>query len=151
VFDKPRLIAAGQENQELATLGWLCGNQMAAKLESHASLFKRMTALERYAYLEENCPMMLQRYRTRRKGPRRMRRSLGCVEAPTREGEMDSTHFTRILFGQLANLFFFLKKYTTLALPMKPVSMNVKPARLDPGSCSQFSRSPFMAPLLLKR
>ncbi|HEY4288523.1 MAG TPA: Crp/Fnr family transcriptional regulator [Puia sp.] len=61
VFDKPRLVAAGQENQELATLGWLCGNQMAAKLENHANLFKLMTAQERYEYVEEHCPMMLQR------------------------------------------------------------------------------------------
>ena len=61
VFDKPKLLVAGQENHEIATLGRVCANQMAAKLENHTSLFKLMTAQERYEYLVEHHPMMLQR------------------------------------------------------------------------------------------
>jgi CRP-like cAMP-binding protein len=61
VFDKLTLLKAGQENHEIATLGRVCANQMAAKLENHASLFKLMTAMERYNYLEKHYPMMLQR------------------------------------------------------------------------------------------
>lgn len=61
MFDKPILLAAGQENLEIATLGRLCVNQTAAKLESHAALFKLMTAQERYEYLEKHHPMMLRR------------------------------------------------------------------------------------------
>lgn len=61
VLDRSILLKAGQENHEIATLGRLCLHQTAAKLESHASLFKLMTALERYEYLEKHHPMMLQR------------------------------------------------------------------------------------------
>jgi CRP-like cAMP-binding protein len=61
VFDRPTLLKAGQENHEIATLGRLCLHQTAAKLESHASLFKLMTPLERYEYLEKHYPLMLQR------------------------------------------------------------------------------------------
>ncbi|HEY4194342.1 MAG TPA: Crp/Fnr family transcriptional regulator [Mucilaginibacter sp.] len=61
MFDKPTLLLAGQENLEIATLGRLCMNQTATKLENHANLFKLMTAQERYEYLEKHYPMMLQR------------------------------------------------------------------------------------------
>lgn len=61
VFDKPKLLVAREENQEIAMLGRLCANEMAAKLENHISLFKRMTAQERYEYLEEHHPTMFQR------------------------------------------------------------------------------------------
>jgi CRP-like cAMP-binding protein len=61
VFDKPILLKAGEENLEIATLGRLCMNQTAAKLENHANLFKLLTAQGRYEYLEKHNPMMLQR------------------------------------------------------------------------------------------
>ena len=61
VFDRPTLLNAGQENHEIATLGRLCLHQTAAKLENHVSLYKLMTAQERYEYLEKHHPMMLQR------------------------------------------------------------------------------------------
>ncbi|MHA4809093.1 Crp/Fnr family transcriptional regulator [Flavitalea flava] len=61
VFDKPTLLTAGQENHEIATLGRLCVHQTAAKLENHASLFKLLTAQERYEHVEKHFPMMLQR------------------------------------------------------------------------------------------
>jgi hypothetical protein len=61
VFDKPALLLAGEKNHEIATLGRLCVNQTAARLEHHASLFKLMTAQERYEHLEKHNPMMLQR------------------------------------------------------------------------------------------
>lgn len=61
VFDKEKLFAAAQENQEIETLGRLCVTQTAARLERHASLFKIMTPQERYEYLEKHHPAMLQR------------------------------------------------------------------------------------------
>jgi CRP-like cAMP-binding protein len=61
VFDKSALLVAGEKNHEIATLGRLCVNQTAARLEHHASLFKLMTAQERYEHLEKHNPMMLQR------------------------------------------------------------------------------------------
>ncbi len=61
ILDRSILLKAGQENHEIATLGRLCLHQTAAKLESHASLFKLMTAQERYGYLEKHNPVMLQR------------------------------------------------------------------------------------------
>ncbi|SKA09538.1 hypothetical protein SAMN04488128_102728 [Chitinophaga eiseniae] len=51
----------GDQNPQIETLGRLCLQRIAARREKHAALFKLMSAQERYAYLEQEYPEMLQR------------------------------------------------------------------------------------------
>lgn len=60
-FDKHKLYAASSQNADIETLGRKCLQRIAAKQEKHAAMYKLMNAHERYAYLENNFPEMLQR------------------------------------------------------------------------------------------
>ncbi|WP_212001583.1 Crp/Fnr family transcriptional regulator [Chitinophaga sp. HK235] len=60
-FDRELLLAAAAKDPQIETLGRLCLQRIAAKQEKHTALFKLMSAQERYAYLEEHYPEMLQR------------------------------------------------------------------------------------------
>jgi CRP-like cAMP-binding protein len=60
-FDKKKLRAAAEQDPEIEILGRKCLQQIAAKQETHAALYKLMTAQERYEYLEKYAPEMLQR------------------------------------------------------------------------------------------
>lgn len=61
VFDKQKLFEASKMAPEIETLGKLCLRLTASKLEQHADLFKLLTPAERYEYIEENYPELLQR------------------------------------------------------------------------------------------
>ncbi|TWF33984.1 CRP-like cAMP-binding protein [Chitinophaga polysaccharea] len=60
-FDKQRLYAAAAQDPDVETLGRKCLQSIAAKQEQHVAIYKLMTAQERYAYLAEHYPEMLQR------------------------------------------------------------------------------------------
>ena len=60
-FDKTKLFEASKQSAEIETLGRKCLQRIAAKQEKHAAMYKLMNAQERYAYLEEHFPEMLQR------------------------------------------------------------------------------------------
>ncbi len=60
-FDKARLRVAGRLDPAIETLGRNCLQQIAMRQETHNALFKLMTAEERYAYLEQHSPAILQR------------------------------------------------------------------------------------------
>lgn len=61
VFDKQKLLTASQQAHEIELLGKSCLRLTAAKLEQHADLFKLYSAQERYEFLEQNQPELLQR------------------------------------------------------------------------------------------
>ncbi len=60
-FDSKKLREAAKQDPEIEVLGRKCLQQIAIKQEKHAALYKLMTALERYEYLEKNTPEILQR------------------------------------------------------------------------------------------
>jgi CRP-like cAMP-binding protein len=60
-FDKQLLYAAAQKDTDIETLGRKCLQLIAAKQEQHAAIFKLMTGQERYEYIEQHFPGMLQR------------------------------------------------------------------------------------------
>ncbi|MGN7819850.1 Crp/Fnr family transcriptional regulator [Chitinophaga sp. 22536] len=60
-FDRELLLAAAAADPQIETLGRLCLQRIAAKQEKHTALFKLMSAQERYEYLEQEYPAMLQR------------------------------------------------------------------------------------------
>jgi len=60
-FDKAKLREAGRLDPAIETLGRNCLQQIAMRQEKHNALFKLMTAEERYAYLEQQSPAILQR------------------------------------------------------------------------------------------
>jgi len=60
-FDKKRLYEAAAQSAEIEMLGRKCLQRIAAKQEKHAAMFKLMNAQERYDYIEEHFPEILQR------------------------------------------------------------------------------------------
>lgn len=60
-FDKTKLREAGRLDPAIETLGRNCLQQIAIRQEKHNALFKLLTAEERYAYLEQHSPAILQR------------------------------------------------------------------------------------------
>ncbi|PSL48298.1 CRP-like cAMP-binding protein [Chitinophaga niastensis] len=60
-FDKKKLREAAEHDPEIDGLGRKCLQQIAAKQEKHAAMYKLMTAQERYEYLEKYAPEVLQR------------------------------------------------------------------------------------------
>lgn len=60
-FDKQLLRAASAQDLQIEALGRLCLRQIAIRQEKHSALYKLMTPLERYEYLEQSVPEMLQR------------------------------------------------------------------------------------------
>ncbi|MBC9931213.1 Crp/Fnr family transcriptional regulator [Chitinophaga qingshengii] len=60
-FDRELLLSAAARDPQIETLGRLCLQRIAARQEKHTALFKLMSAQERYEYLEQTYPEMLQR------------------------------------------------------------------------------------------
>ncbi|WP_143306441.1 Crp/Fnr family transcriptional regulator [Chitinophaga vietnamensis] len=60
-LDKKLLREVAVKDPQIEVLGRKCLQLIAAKQEKHAALYKLMTAQERYEYLEENDPALLQR------------------------------------------------------------------------------------------
>jgi CRP-like cAMP-binding protein len=60
-FDKEKLREASRQDLQIEVLGRKCLQQIAAHQEKHAALYKLMTAQQRYEYLEQYAPHMLQR------------------------------------------------------------------------------------------
>jgi CRP-like cAMP-binding protein len=60
-FDKKKLYEASKKDLDIEILGKKCLQQIAAKQEKHSALYKLMSAQERYEYLEEYSPEILQR------------------------------------------------------------------------------------------
>lgn len=60
-FDRELLLAAAATDPQIETLGRLCLQRIAARQEKHTALFKLMSAQERYEYLGQEYPEMLQR------------------------------------------------------------------------------------------
>lgn len=60
-FDKQKLFEASRLAPEIETLGRKCIRRFATRQEEHANLFKLYTAQERYEWLEEHQPQLLQR------------------------------------------------------------------------------------------
>lgn len=60
-FDKQKLFEASRLAPEIETLGRKCIRRFATRQEEHAHLFKLYTAQERYEWLEEHQPQLLQR------------------------------------------------------------------------------------------
>lgn len=61
VIDRHGLFAAAKAEPELETAGKACLRLTAARSEEHARLFKLYTPLQRYEYLEQQRPELLQR------------------------------------------------------------------------------------------
>ncbi|MVT06739.1 Crp/Fnr family transcriptional regulator [Chitinophaga tropicalis] len=61
VFDRQKLFEAAAQWPEIETLGRKCLRLTASRLEEHANIFKLYTTQERYEYLEQNQPHLLQR------------------------------------------------------------------------------------------
>lgn len=61
IFDKYKLIEASRRAPEIEALGKACLRLTAARLEEHSNLFKLYTPTERYEYLEQHHPDILQR------------------------------------------------------------------------------------------
>lgn len=60
-LDKKLLREVSAKDPQIEVLGRKCLQLIAAKQEKHVALYKLMTAQERYEYLEENEPVLLQR------------------------------------------------------------------------------------------
>lgn len=60
-FDKKTLREVSRQDPQIDSLGKKCLQLIAAKQEKHAALFKLMTAQERYEYIENYSPDVLQR------------------------------------------------------------------------------------------
>lgn len=60
-FDKLLLRAASAQDLQIEALGRQCLRQIAIRQEQHSAMYKLMTALERYEYLEQSDPELLQR------------------------------------------------------------------------------------------
>ncbi|MGO4294866.1 Crp/Fnr family transcriptional regulator [Chitinophaga sp. RAB17] len=60
-FDKQLLYAAAIIDPDIETLGRKCLQGIAARQEQHAAIYKLMTGLERYEYMEEHFPEVVQR------------------------------------------------------------------------------------------
>jgi len=61
IFDKEKLFQAAEQSIEIEALGRNCIRAFAAKQEEFLNLFKLYTPQERYEYLEQNYPDVLQR------------------------------------------------------------------------------------------
>lgn len=60
-FDKKILREVSITDPQIEKLGRLCLQQIAIRQEKHAAIYKLMTPLERYDYLEKDYPEFLQR------------------------------------------------------------------------------------------
>lgn len=60
-FDKQLLYAAAAKDADIETLGRKCLQLIAVKQEQHAAIYKLMTGQERYEYMEQHFPALLQR------------------------------------------------------------------------------------------
>lgn len=60
-FNKQKLFEIAQQVPEIETLGRKCIRRFATRQESYATLFQLFTAQERYEWLEQHEPQMLQR------------------------------------------------------------------------------------------
>ncbi|MGV3541203.1 MAG: Crp/Fnr family transcriptional regulator [Rufibacter sp.] len=60
-LEKDKLLAAYQASHEIEKLGRILLEKIAAQQEEHTALFKLLSAQQRYAYLEEKQPQLLQR------------------------------------------------------------------------------------------
>lgn len=60
-FNKQKLFEIAQQVPEIETLGRKCIRRFATKQEAYATLFRLFTAQERYEWLEQHQPQMLQR------------------------------------------------------------------------------------------
>lgn len=60
-FDKQKLFEVSRQVPEIEALGRKCIRRFATRQEEHANLFKLYTAQERYEWLEQHQPQMLQR------------------------------------------------------------------------------------------
>lgn len=61
IFDKEKLFEAANSVPEIETLGRHCIRKFASKQEEFSNLFKLYSAQERFEYLENKHPEMLQR------------------------------------------------------------------------------------------
>ncbi|MGV8135367.1 MAG: Crp/Fnr family transcriptional regulator [Mangrovibacterium sp.] len=61
IFSKQELFELSRRIPEIEALGRACLRLTASRLEEHADLFKLYTPTERYQYLEQHRPDMLQR------------------------------------------------------------------------------------------
>jgi len=61
IFSKQELFGLTRQVPEIEALGRSCLRLTAARLEEHSNLFKLYTPTERYEYLEQHRPEMLQR------------------------------------------------------------------------------------------
>jgi CRP-like cAMP-binding protein len=61
LFNKQELMEVSRRAPEIEALGKACLRLTAARLEEHSSLFKLYTSTERYEYLEQHHPDVLQR------------------------------------------------------------------------------------------
>ncbi|MDJ1495409.1 Crp/Fnr family transcriptional regulator [Cytophagaceae bacterium DM2B3-1] len=60
-FDKKKLLEVCEQDPQIALLGRKCLQYIAAKEEKHAAIYKLMTAQERYEYIEDLYPHIIQR------------------------------------------------------------------------------------------
>lgn len=60
-FDKQLLYAAAIKDPDIEMLGRKCLQRIAAKQEQHTAIYQLMTGLERYEYMEEHFPDLVQR------------------------------------------------------------------------------------------